>query len=67
MAELLGGEDAARAKVRLEVLYRALHNDTLIGIDKVYKKARELLAETDDKSVASRPAAPCGIFVTSCL
>ncbi|MBN1569875.1 MAG: hypothetical protein JXA73_18670 [Acidobacteria bacterium] len=44
-AELMGGEEAPRAKARLEVLYRALHNDTLIGIDKVYKKAKELLEE----------------------
>ena len=39
----MGGEEAPRAKSRLEVLYKALHNDTLIGIDKVYKKAKELL------------------------
>jgi tetratricopeptide (TPR) repeat protein len=50
MAELMGGGDAAKAKSRAEVLYKALHNDTLIGIDKVYKKAKELLAEP-----ASRP------------
>jgi hypothetical protein len=44
-AELMGGEEESKAKARLEVLYKLLHNDTLIGIDKVYKKAKELLAE----------------------
>jgi len=48
-AELMGGEEAPRAKSRLEVLYKALHNDTLIGIDKVYKKAKELLEGPDAK------------------
>jgi len=41
-AEIMGGEDAPKAKARLEVLYKAIHNDTLIGIDKVYKRAKEL-------------------------
>jgi tetratricopeptide (TPR) repeat protein len=50
MAELIGGSDAAKAKARLEVLYKALHNDTLIGIDKVYKRAKEALAESESKS-----------------
>ena len=50
MAELMGGEDAQKAKARLEVLYKALHNDTLVGIEKVYKKAKESLAESDNKS-----------------
>jgi tetratricopeptide (TPR) repeat protein len=45
-AETMGGEDAPRAKSRLEVLYRALHNDTLIGIEKIYSKAKELLGES---------------------
>ncbi len=40
-AALMGGEYAERAKARLELLYKALHNDTLIGIDKVYTKAKE--------------------------
>ena len=42
-AETMGEEDAPRAKSRLEVLYKALHNDTLIGIDKVYRKAKDML------------------------
>ena len=46
-AELMGGEEAQKAKDRLEVLYRSLHNDTLVGIDKVYKKARQLLAKSE--------------------
>jgi tetratricopeptide (TPR) repeat protein len=47
VAETMGEEDAPKAKSRLEVLYKALHNDTLIGIDKVYKRAKELLAEAE--------------------
>jgi hypothetical protein len=46
VAELMGGENAARAKSRLETLYKALHNDTLVGINKVYQKGKELLAES---------------------
>jgi len=42
-AALMDGEYAERAKARLELLYKALHNDTLIGIDKVYTKAKETL------------------------
>ena len=49
MADLVGGEDAAKANARLEMLYKTLHNDTLIGIDKVYKKAEAALAETGNK------------------
>jgi tetratricopeptide (TPR) repeat protein len=45
-AELTGGEYAPKAKARLEKLYKALHNDTLIGIDKIYKRAKESLAIT---------------------
>jgi tetratricopeptide (TPR) repeat protein len=40
-AELAGGDFADKAKARLELLYKALHNDTLIGIEKVYKKTQE--------------------------
>ncbi len=43
-AELVGGEVAPKAKARLEQLYKALHNNTTIGIDKVYNKAKEQLA-----------------------
>ena len=40
-AELQGGEVAGKAKEKLEQLYKALHNNTLIGIEKVYRKAKE--------------------------
>jgi tetratricopeptide (TPR) repeat protein len=50
MAELMGGADAPEAKERLELLYKALHNHTLIGIEKVYKRAKEALAEPEGKS-----------------
>ena len=40
-AELEGGEVAPKAKQNLEQVYKALHNNTLIGIEKIYKKAKE--------------------------
>jgi len=40
-AELQGGDIAAQAKEKVEQLYKALHNNTTIGIDKLYRKARE--------------------------
>jgi len=42
-AVLIDEEDAQKAKARLEVLYKSLHNNTLIGIDKVYTKAKDLI------------------------
>jgi len=42
-AQLLKGEFESQAKEHLENLYKALHNNTLIGIDKVYKKAQARL------------------------
>lgn len=42
-AELLKGEAASQAKEHLEKLYRANHNDTLVGVEKIYKTAREEL------------------------
>ena len=50
MAELMGGDQSPKAKARLELLYKALHNDTLIGIDKVYRKAKEALAEPANRA-----------------
>jgi tetratricopeptide (TPR) repeat protein len=47
LAELMGGEIAPKAKSRLETLYKALHNDTLVGINKVYQKGKDLLAEPE--------------------
>lgn len=38
-AEKQGGEYAPKAKENLEQLYKALHNDTLIGIEKIYRRA----------------------------
>ncbi len=42
-AELQGGDIAAKAKARAEQLYKALHNNTTIGIEKKYNKAKEEL------------------------
>ena len=39
-AEQNGGEYAPKAKENLEQLYKALHNETLIGIEKIYRKAQ---------------------------
>lgn len=40
-AELQGGDMAPKAKEKLELLYKGLHNNTTVGIDKVYRKAKE--------------------------
>jgi tetratricopeptide (TPR) repeat protein len=40
-AELQGGDIAGQAKEKVEQLYKALHNNTTVGIEKVYKKAKE--------------------------
>lgn len=40
-AEKQGGDIALKAKDKLEQLYKAIHNNTTIGIEKVYKKALE--------------------------
>jgi len=37
-----GGEAEKKAKDNLERFYRVLHNDTTVGIEKVYKRAKEL-------------------------
>jgi len=42
--ELLKGQFQDEAKEYLEKLYRSQHNNTIIGIDKVYKKAQAWLA-----------------------
>lgn len=42
-AEVLNGKTSAQAKEHLESLYKALHNKTTIGIDKVYRRARQQL------------------------
>jgi tetratricopeptide (TPR) repeat protein len=43
--EKLGGEFASQAKEHLEKLYKGLHNQTTIGIEKVYTKAEKELGE----------------------
>jgi tetratricopeptide (TPR) repeat protein len=40
-AEKQGGDIAPKAKEKLEQLYKAIHNNTTIGIEKVYRKALE--------------------------
>ncbi len=42
-AELQNDDYSAKSKDRLEQLYKALHNNTTIGIEKVYRKAKEEL------------------------
>ncbi len=44
-AVLLKGEVSPQAKEYLEKLYKALHNNTTIGIEKVYKRAQQELDE----------------------
>jgi tetratricopeptide (TPR) repeat protein len=41
--ELLKGDNAAKAKDRIIELYKAVHNNSTIGIDKVYRRAKEEL------------------------
>ncbi|MBM3791074.1 MAG: hypothetical protein FJW35_12105 [Acidobacteria bacterium] len=50
-AELLKGEFESQAKEHMESLYRALHNNTLIGVDKVYRKAQARLDVVKTASV----------------
>jgi hypothetical protein len=40
-AEKQGGDYAAKAKEQLEHIYKAMHNNTLVGIEKIYRKAKE--------------------------
>jgi len=42
-ANVLGGELADQAKEYLEKLYKSLHNNTLVGVDKVYTRAKQEL------------------------
>jgi len=44
-AFVLGGDLAPEAKKQLETLYKGLHNNTTIGIDKVYNKAKQELSQ----------------------
>jgi tetratricopeptide (TPR) repeat protein len=56
-AELLGGDVAPKAKSYLEQLYKALHNDTLIGIEKIYRKAKEQLQQQNSVAQGQTEAA----------
>jgi len=44
-AEILGGDSKARAKEHLETLFKSQHYNTLVGIDKVYKRAKDALGQ----------------------
>ena len=58
-ATKFGGEIAPKAKDYLEKLYRAMHNNTLIGIDKIYKKADEEIESAKEQKInAIPPASP---------
>jgi tetratricopeptide (TPR) repeat protein len=54
-ADLHGGEVAPKAKEYLEKLYRALHNNTLIGIEKIYRKAKEQLEAAKEPNINMNP------------
>ena len=41
-AEDLGGDFGVKAKENLEQLYKALHDNTLIGIEKIHRKAKTM-------------------------
>jgi tetratricopeptide (TPR) repeat protein len=41
-SEKQGGTIAIRAKAELETLYKLMHNNTLVGIEKIYRKADQL-------------------------
>jgi len=43
-AYLLKGEMSEQAKEHLEKIYKAIHNNTTIGIDKIYRRAKTELA-----------------------
>ena len=51
-AELYGGDLTAKAKENKEQLYKPLHNNSLIGIEKVMKRAQAILDKYPD-AVAS--------------
>jgi tetratricopeptide (TPR) repeat protein len=40
-AELQGGDIAPQAKEKVQQLYKAIHNDTTVGIEKIYRKVKE--------------------------
>jgi hypothetical protein len=44
-AELVDRNTVPKTKERLEVLYKALHNGTLIEINKIYDRARKMIED----------------------
>jgi tetratricopeptide (TPR) repeat protein len=40
-AELQGGDIAPQAKEKVEFLYKKMHNETTVGIEKIYRRAKE--------------------------
>ncbi len=52
-AELQGGPTEAKAKEHLESIYKSLHNDTTIGINKVYNKAKDLMEKKSEEVLAA--------------
>jgi hypothetical protein len=50
MAELMDGEIATEAKARLETLYKALHNNTPIGINQGLPKSRRTIGRVADSA-----------------
>lgn len=45
--ELAESSTATKAKLRLEQIYRSTHNNLLVGIEKIYKIAKESLAQPE--------------------
>ena len=53
-AELMGGDLTEKAKEHKEELYRTLHNNTLIGIDKVHKRAQAIIDSYSEADAAQK-------------
>ena len=45
--ELAESATAAKAKQRLEQIYKATHNGLLVGVEKVYRRAKESMAQPE--------------------
>jgi hypothetical protein len=44
--QIAGNATAAKAREILDQLYRALHNNSVLGIEKIYRKAEESLSQS---------------------
>jgi hypothetical protein len=44
--QIIGNITAMKAREALDRLYRSLHNNSVVGIEKIYKKAEESLAQS---------------------